>query len=123
MTWIALGLILFSVFLDAVAQFCLKAGVNSVGEIGFGFNTLIRSGLELAINPWILAGLCCYAVSLVVWLIALSRTAVSIAYPMVSISYILTALAAYFFLGESMSPLRWAGIIVIIVGVVMITVE
>ncbi|MGH8161614.1 MAG: SMR family transporter [Gammaproteobacteria bacterium] len=120
MTWTAFGLILFSVFLDAVAQFCLKAGVNRIGVIGFQFNTLVRSGLELAVNPWILAGLCCYVVSLIVWLLALSRTAVSLAYPFVSISYILTALAAWAFLGEHMNAVRWIGICVIIFGVFLL---
>lgn len=119
-SWVALGLILVSVLLDAVAQFCLKAGVNQVGVIGLNFNTMIRSGLALAINPWILSALSCYAVSLILWLLALSRTQVSIAYPLVSISYIITALAAWAFLGEHMNAYRWAGICVIIFGVFLL---
>ena len=51
---------------------------------------------------------------------ALSRTDVSIAYPMVSIGYVLTAIAAWQLLGESLSAMRVAGIGVIILGVVMV---
>lgn len=121
MTWGAFGLVLIGVLLNAAAQFLLKAGVNSVGVIELKFNVLVRSGLQLAVNPYILGGLSCYVVSVVVWLLALSRVQVSIAYPMLSIGYIVTALAAYFFLGETMNPVRWAGVAVIIIGVVLIT--
>ncbi|MDN5864705.1 MAG: EamA family transporter [Gammaproteobacteria bacterium] len=121
MTWTAFILVLIGVLLNAAAQFLLKAGVNSVGVIALNLNTMLRSGLQLAINPYVLGGLSCYVVSVVVWLLALSRVQVSIAYPMLSIGYIVTALAAYFFLGETMTPIRWAGVVVIIVGVVLIT--
>lgn len=120
MTWGAFALVLTGVLLNAAAQFFLKAGVNRVGVIGFQFHTLIESGLELAVNPWILAGLACYVVSVIVWLLALSRTAVSIAYPMLSIGYIVTALAAWAFLGEHLSVTRWLGIGVIILGVFLV---
>ena len=120
MTWVAFALVLTGVLLNAAAQFLLKAGVNRIGVIGLQFHTLVRSGLELAVNPYILAGLACYVVSVVVWLLALSRTAVSIAYPMLSIGYIVTALAAWAFLGENMNLVRWAGIGVIILGVFLV---
>jgi multidrug transporter EmrE-like cation transporter len=77
-------------------------------------------GLRLALEPHILGGLACYAVSVVVWIIALSRVPVSMAYPMLSIGYVVNAIAAWQLLGESLSPLRLAGIGVIIVGVFMV---
>jgi drug/metabolite transporter (DMT)-like permease len=120
MTWVAFGLILVCVLLDAAAQLLLKAGVDRIGIIHFNFNTLIRSGLELALNPLILTAIVLYVVSLILWLLALSRTAVSLAYPMVSIGYIVTALAAWAFLGEHMNPYRWAGICIIIGGVFLL---
>ena len=51
---------------------------------------------------------------------ALSRVAVSIAYPMLSIGYAVNAVAAYYLLGEPVTPVRMAGIGVIIVGVFMV---
>jgi drug/metabolite transporter (DMT)-like permease len=120
MTWAAFAFIMIGVLLNATAQYCLKAGVNRLGVIGLQFHTLVRDGLVLAVNPWILAGLCCYVVSVIVWIIALSRTAVSIAYPMVSIGYIVTAVAAWAFLGEHLSVTRWLGIGVIILGVFLV---
>ncbi|MGH8225533.1 MAG: EamA family transporter [Gammaproteobacteria bacterium] len=120
MTWTAFALVLTGVLLNAAAQFLLKAGVNRVGVIGLQFHTLVKSGLELAVNPYILAGLACYVISVVVWLLALSRTAVSIAYPMLSIGYIVTAFAAWAFLGEQMNLTRWLGIGVIVIGVFLV---
>jgi len=103
------ALVLAGVLLNAAAQLLLKAGTNAM-----------PLGLRLALEPHILGGLACYAVSVVVWVIALSRVPVSIAYPMLSIGYVVNAIAAWQLLGESLSPLRLSGIGVIIVGVFLV---
>jgi multidrug transporter EmrE-like cation transporter len=59
--------------------------------------------------------------SVVIWIGALSRTPVSVAYPMLSIGYIVNALAAWYLFSEVLTPTRIAGIAVIIVGVVLVT--
>lgn len=120
MTWLAFVLILTGVLLNAAAQILLKAGVRHMGVISLQFPALVKAGFSLALNPYILAGLACYVVSVVVWLLALSRVAVSIAYPMLSIGYIVTALVAWLYLGEQMNLTRWAGILVIIIGVFLV---
>ena len=114
------ALILTGVLLNAAAQLLLKAGVERVGVIGLGWNSIVSSGLRLALEPYILGGLLCYVVSVVVWILALSRVDVSIAYPMLSIGYVVTALAAWALLGESLSMVRIAGIVVIILGVFLV---
>jgi multidrug transporter EmrE-like cation transporter len=103
------SLVLAGVLLNAAAQLLLKAGTNAM-----------PLGLRLALEPHILGGLGCYAVSVVVWVIALSRVPVSVAYPMLSIGYVVNAIAAWQLLGESLSPLRLGGIGVIIAGVFMV---
>ena len=60
-------------------------------------------------------------ISVGVWIVALSRVDVSLAYPMLSIGYIVTALAAAHWFGEDLNPMRIAGIVVIILGVVLIS--
>lgn len=109
MTLTSLSFLLAGVLLNASAQLLLKAGTNAM-----------PLGLRLALEPHILGGLACYAVSVVVWIIALSRVPVSMAYPMLSIGYVVNAIAAWQLLGESLSPLRIAGIGVIIAGVFMV---
>jgi len=109
MTLVSFWFILGGVLLNATAQLLLKAGTNAM-----------PLGIRLAIEPHILAGLACYVISVVVWVIALSRVPVSIAYPMLSIGYVVNAVAAWALLGEAVTPMRMAGIAVIVVGVFMV---
>jgi multidrug transporter EmrE-like cation transporter len=109
MTLPSFSLILAGVLLNAGAQLLLKAGVNAV-----------PLGLRLALEPHILAGLACYAVSVVIWIIALSRVPVSVAYPMLSIGYVVNAFAAWYLLGEAITPMRLAGIGIIVLGVSLV---
>ncbi|MDR2852405.1 MAG: EamA family transporter [Burkholderiaceae bacterium] len=114
--------ILGGVLLNAVAQLLLKAGARTAGEITLsaGARALSRTALGLAQNPAILGGLGCYVISVVVWIVALSRVQVSVAYPMLSIGYIVNALLAWWLFGENLNAQRWLGIAVIIVGVVLV---
>jgi drug/metabolite transporter (DMT)-like permease len=114
--------VLTGVLLNAAAQLLLKAGARSVGEISMSDGTaaLWRSATGLALHPGILGGLACYAISVVVWIVALSRVEVSIAYPMLSIGYVVNAALAWWLFGEQVNPQRWLGIAVIIIGVVLV---
>ena len=120
MTALSFGLVLLGVLLNAAAQLCLKAGTNVVGRFEFTSANLVPVGLRLATQPFILAGLACYVVSVVVWIMALSRVQVSIAYPMLSIGYIVNALAARALFDEPVTALRLSGILIIIVGVAIV---
>ena len=121
MTPASFALILVGVLLNAAAQLLLKAGTSSVGSFAFERANIVPIGMKLAFEPHILGGLACYVVSVVVWILALSRVEVSIAYPMLSIGYLVNAVAAYFLFGESVTPMRVAGIGVIIVGVYIVS--
>ena len=55
--------------------------------------------------------------SLFVWILGLSRVPVSIAYPMLSVGYVVNAVAAHYLFGETVTLARWLGIGFIIVGV------
>jgi multidrug transporter EmrE-like cation transporter len=115
------GLVLLGVLLNAAAQLLLKAGASSVGPMvaGAGRDWLATAG-RLALHPGVVGGLACYVISVVVWIVALSRVEVSIAYPMLSIGYIVNALLAWWLFGESVNAQRWLGIAVIVVGVVLV---
>lgn len=115
------GFILTGVFLNALAQLLLKAGTNAVGAIHLTAQNWFATGLKLATQLPIIGGLACYVISVVVWIIALSRVDVTIAYPMLSVGYIVNALGAWYFLGEAISAQRLLAIGVIIVGVVLLT--
>ena len=112
-----LALVLTGVLLNAVAQLLLKAGAGSLSGVELrASNALVIAGRMLVSIP-ILAGLACYALSVVVWILALARVEVSVAYPMLSIGYVVNALAAWWLFGENLSGARLAGIGIILLGV------
>jgi multidrug transporter EmrE-like cation transporter len=121
MNIISLALLMSGVILNAAAQTLLKAGTNAVGRFEFSMHNVLPIGLKLAFEPHIMGGLACYVVSLVVWIMGLSRVPVSIAYPMLSVGYVLNALAAWYLFGESLSAQKFVGIGFIILGVVLVT--
>jgi drug/metabolite transporter (DMT)-like permease len=115
-----IALALISISLGAVGQFLLKVGVNRIGGIAFKRAELVATMWKVATQPYIVVGLVLFVLSMVIWLAVLSKMELSRAYPMVSISYVLVALMARFFLGEPLSWTRLTGIAVILVGVVLV---
>jgi multidrug transporter EmrE-like cation transporter len=120
MTALSFALVLAGVLLNAAAQLLLKAGTNAVGQFEFAAANAVPVGMKLAVEPHILGGIACYVVSVVVWILALSRVEVSIAYPMLSIGYVVNAVAAYYLFGEAVSATRLVGIGVIVLGVFIV---
>ncbi|WP_345815121.1 SMR family transporter [Paraburkholderia sp. PREW-6R] len=120
MSILSFVLIVIGVLLNAMAQLWLKAGTNALGALSFSrqaaFSTLFRVGFE----PHIMAGLACYVFSVAIWIVALSKVPVSVAYPMLSIGYVVNAIAAWYLFGEILSPQKLIGIAVIIVGVYLV---
>jgi multidrug transporter EmrE-like cation transporter len=111
------GLILSGVLLNAGAQLLLKAGVNPLGALSIELSTLLPTLLRV-ISQWqILAGLACYVVSVGVWIVGLSRVDVSLAYPMLSLGYVVNAVAAWWVFGEALGPMRCLGMLIILAGV------
>lgn len=120
MTALTFALILTGVLLNAAAQLLLKAGTNAVGHFDFHVDNILPIGLKLAFEPHIMGGMACYAISLVVWIMALSRAPVSVAYPMLSIGYVINAFIAWQWFGEALAAQKLAGIGFIVVGVYLV---
>lgn len=115
------ALILLSVSLAAVAQLTLKHGMNlvvdSVGRVGIDG----PSARAVATSPWILTGLALFGLSAAVWLIVLSRAALSFAYPFAALTYVLILLFDRLVLHQQVPGLRWAGVACIALGIVLIS--
>ncbi len=117
MSGVSFGLIILGVTLNTVAQLCLKQGMASVGAVSLELAGLFDLVIKVMASPFIMLGLSCYVASFAVWLVVLSRVEVSMAYPMLSIGYIVTAVFGYYFWGESLGIYKMAGIFLICVGV------
>ena len=111
------GLILAGVLLNATAQLLLKAGAGTLAGVELRAGNALLIATRMLNSMPIIAGLACYVLSVVVWILALARVEVSVAYPMLSIGYVVNAVAAWWLFGENLSGARLAGIGVILVGV------
>lgn len=112
-----LALVLTGVLLNAIAQLLLKAGAGSLANVELRTSNAAAIASRLIFNLPIIAGLGCYVLSVVVWILALARVEVSVAYPMLSLGYVVNAVAAWWLFNESLSGARLAGIGIILVGV------
>ena len=117
MTWAAIALLLTGVLLNAGAQLLLKAGTNVLGVITLTRDNWSATLWSMATQGYFVLGTACYVVSLFVWILGLSRVPVSVAYPLLSVGYVVNAIAAHYLFGETVTLQRWLGIGFIVVGV------
>ena len=125
--WLIL-VILLSVALAATAQLTLKYGVDRVtkpgpdGEhSGIVLSEPVASAIRVAKEPFIWIGLTLFGVSAAVWIVVLSRTQLSFAYPFAALTYVIILLFDRIFLRVQQPGLRWAGVFLIISGIVLIS--
>ncbi|HTY93408.1 MAG TPA: SMR family transporter [Steroidobacteraceae bacterium] len=121
MTALTWCLLMGGVLLNAAAQLLLKAATRHSGELvaDSGRVSWVSVAQLLGAVPlWL--GLACYGISVIVWLGALSRVPVSLAYPMLSIGYVINAFAAAFLFGEALSVPKLVAIGLICTGVIML---
>jgi len=118
-----IALILLSVTFAAVAQLTLKHGMNGLNDqlapARFGVDA--RSLRVLIATPAIYAGLFLFGLSALVWLVVLSRASLSFAYPFAALTYVLILLFDLFILDETVPPLRWAGVALIVAGIFLVS--
>lgn len=116
------ALILLSISIAVAGQFFLKAGMNHVGRINsasLAAPLATATSVLKAYQVWL--GLLMYALSAIVWIIVLSRVDLSLAYPMVGMSYVVVLLISAVFLKEHVTSIRWLGAVVICFGVYLIS--
>lgn len=117
----ALPLILFTVLSNAAAQIMLKRGMTTVGRVSLDPSSLFGSFWRIALNPFVIAGLFTFVISMASHLVVLSRVDLSFAYPFLSLAYVVVTVYAYFVFKEDVSQLRIAGIALICVGAVVVS--
>ncbi len=114
-------IILSSVILNASAQLFLKAGTNSLNHVFNQNEGVFHLLFKVFLDPHILGGLACYVISVGIWIYALSKVDVGLAYPMLSIGYVINVFAAWYLFGEDISLQKLIGIGAIIVGVIVLS--
>lgn len=112
---ITLGLILVNVALVSSAQLLLKIGAGKITSV-IDKNHLFESVIKVVFNPYLFFGTSCYVVSLVLWIYVLTRAQLSLAYPIMSLSYVAVMLLSVLFINESVNLPQWGGALLIVIG-------
>jgi multidrug transporter EmrE-like cation transporter len=117
----SLLLILLALSCGVAGQLTLKMGMTGVGAIGGeALAQPVQLVLRVITHPLVVVGLGLYVLGAVAWLTVLSRVPLSLAYPMLALSYAITPTLAWLVLGESLTSMRWAGIGTICLGVLLV---
>lgn len=114
------ALLFLSVFFGAVGQLLLKIGATQLYPLTLTLPQLSGTLSRTFSNPWVLAGTFMYAASMITWLKVLSTMELSLAYPMVSLGYVLVMVLSVLFLGEHLTFYKIAGVAAVITGVLLI---
>jgi drug/metabolite transporter (DMT)-like permease len=118
------GTILLSVLLAALAQLTLKHGMNQVTHLGvvpLDLKAPLDTFRRVVTNASVVGGLGLFVLSASVWLVVLSKVSLSFAYPFASLTYVLILLFDRLILHDTVSGLRWGGVLLIVAGIVLIS--
>ena len=118
---------IFTLFIALVAilflvggQTLLKVGLNDIGGVSLFDGNLLGSLLGLFRTPWIILGFVFYGVSAILWLDVLSKLDFSMAFPMVSLTYVFAVLTGRFVFQETVGLDRIVGVLLILTGLFFI---
>lgn len=107
--------VLLTVLSTVASQVLFKYGVKDLTESGvpiYSINSIF--------SIFILGGLFFSVLSIVSWLIALSKLNLSVAYPFMSLTFPLVLICSIYFFNEPVSMMRWLGIVLIMIGLFLI---
>jgi multidrug transporter EmrE-like cation transporter len=123
-TMVNVILLVISIGLAVTGQIAMKAGMNRMtnnGEKPLEFREFAHPWtlIKRLVNdgPWAIGGIILYAISALFWLVVLSRVALSVAYPIVAVGYVVVVLYSYFFFHEPVKAIAWVGLGFIVIGV------
>jgi len=101
----------------ASGQIFFKLGLGKMGGVG------LNNAWKALFNIHIIIGLSLYVFATIVWFVVLSRMPLSVAYPLQSLAYVFGILAALFIFNEPVSLMKWFGMMIIMIGVFIISVD
>ena len=120
-------LILFSVVLGVLGQLSLKHGVTAVSDLGssgiaqsLSVKSIVTFLQGAVGNTFVILGFLCYVISAASWLVILTRVDLSLAYPLISIGYILVVILSKYLFDEPVTTMRIAGTLLVCAGVFLL---
>lgn len=115
-------IMLLAVTAGTIGDILLAKGMKEMGDVSaMNMRGMLTAAYQALTTPKLVVGTAMLAIFFFLWLAVLSWEDLSVALPMQALNYVLVAFLAQYFLGETVSPLRWAGTVLVCVGVMMIT--
>jgi len=115
-------ILLIGLTFEAAGVMLLKKGISQIGKVDKitprEVVRIIKAGVS---NPTVLLGVFFEALFFACLLTLMSKSDISFLWPLTALSFVMTTLAAVFFLGEQVSAVRWAGVILIMIGTALIS--
>ena len=114
--------ILLAVTAGAVGDIFLTLGMKSVGDLSSkGVREMFELAFRAMTSPKLILGTILQAAYFGLWLAVLSWEDLSVALPMQALNYVIVAFLSQWYLGESVTLMRWTGIVIICIGVGLVT--
>jgi drug/metabolite transporter (DMT)-like permease len=117
LTFLVLAMIIMTDVIESFAELFWKKGTLATGIDSVTIENFIEFITKLTASSGFLAGVALYIINFFLWITVLSKVDLSVAFPTGSTSYIIVAVLSMVFLGEQISPYRWSGIVLIIIGI------
>ncbi|MBU2589404.1 MAG: EamA family transporter [Nanoarchaeota archaeon] len=115
-------IILFiGILMGVIAQLIMKLGMKRHGKVKLSLKRIHRDILRIYLNVFVFLGVFLYLFAFFIWIFVISKIDLSYAYPLVSVNFVLIALASKIFFKESVSKKRWLSILIILIGVLLVT--
>ena len=115
-------IMLLAVTAGTIGDILLAKGMKEMGDVSaMNLRGILSAAYQALTTPKLVIGTAMLAIFFFLWLAVLSWEDLSVALPMQALNYVLVAFLSQYFLGETVSPLRWAGTVLVCVGVMMIT--
>lgn len=112
------GALAISILLNSATLILLKAvALAHMGEAQLV--ALIPRLVAVVLDPFFFAAVAAFLAGIYFWIVALRRIALSLAYPAVSVSYILIALVSWRLFSEQIGVVGWVGILLTVIGVTL----
>ncbi len=113
---------LLAVTAGTVGDILLTKGMKELGDVSaMSLKGILQAAFQALTSPKLVLGTAMLAVFFFLWLAVLSWEDLSVALPMQALNYVLVAFLSQYFLGEVVTPMRWAGTILVCIGVILIT--
>jgi drug/metabolite transporter (DMT)-like permease len=111
-----LVIMLVAVIAVSVGEAMLAKGMKMTNQVSGGWGSQFRA----VMNPQVIGGSFLMALYFGCYMVALRWADLSFVLPLTALSYLLGAMLAKYYLGEAVTPIRWAGAIIITLGVIIV---